>query len=86
MKNIGGLAGKEVIQLYVRDEVASITPPVKMLKGYSKIDLSAGETRLVQFNLTCQDLEFVGIEMERITEEGDFNLMVDTLKIPFYLK
>ena len=86
MKNTGVLAGKEVVQLYIRDEVASITPAVKMLKGYTKIDLSAGETRLVQFNLTCQDLEFVGIEMERITEEGDYTLMVDTLRMPFYLK
>lgn len=86
VKNTGGLAGKEVVQLYIRDEVASITPAVKMLKGYTKIDLSAGETRLVQFNLTCQDLEFVGIEMERITEEGDYTLMVDTLRMPFYLK
>tara|TARA_B100000768_G_scaffold86365_1_gene81391 strand:+ start:3689 stop:5959 length:2271 start_codon:yes stop_codon:yes gene_type:complete len=86
VKNIGGLAGKEVVQLYVRDEVASITPAVKMLKGYSKIDLAAGETRRVEFSLTCKDLEFVGIEMERISESGDFTLMLDTLRMPFYLK
>lgn len=86
VKNIGDLAGKEVVQLYVRDEIASISPPVKTLKGYSKIELIAGETRSVQFNLACEDLEFVGIQMDRITEPGDFTLMIDTLRKPFYLK
>ena len=85
VKNTGDVQGKEVVQLYIRDEVASIAPPVKVLRAYEKIDLSPGEVRKVEFKVTCSDLEFVGIDMKRITESGDFTLMVDTLKKPFYL-
>lgn len=77
--NTGQRAGKEVVQLYVSDIVASITPPVKRLRKFEKIALEAGQTRTVIFNLTPEDLAFVGQENEWITEPGEFQLQVGSL-------
>lgn len=74
--NTGKRAGEEVVQLYVRDLVASVTRPVKELKGFQKIMLQPGERRAVAFTLTERDLSFYRRDMTFGTEPGTFEIMV----------
>lgn len=74
--NKGQLAGEEVVQLYVRDEVASITRPIKELKGFKKIHLKAGESLTVTFDIKDEQLGFYDNQMNFMVEEGDFTFMV----------
>ena len=74
--NSGGRDGKEVVQLYIRDVVGSITRPVKELKGFQKISLKAGETKTVTFNITTNDLKFYNSNLKYDWEPGDFVIMV----------
>lgn len=76
VKNTGKYTGEEVVQLYVRDEVASITRPIKELKGFEKIELKAGESKTVTFNLKDQQLGFYDNEMKFRVEKGDFTIMI----------
>ncbi len=76
LRNIGKLAGEEVVQLYVRDPVASISRPVKELKGFQKMALNPGESRTVTFTLTPEDLKFYNSELKYDWEAGDFEVMV----------
>lgn len=84
--NTGDRAGKEAVQLYSRDLVASISPAVKQLRKFEKISLEPGESTTVNFELTEADLAFVNSENEWVTEAGDFTIQVDTLKTNFYLQ
>jgi beta-glucosidase len=72
----GSRDGKEVVQLYIRDVVGSITRPVKELKGFQKILLKAGETKTVTFNITANDLKFYNSNLKYDWESGDFVIMV----------
>ena len=83
VKNTGERAGKEVVQLYVRDEIASITPPVKRLRAFEKVDLAAGETQTISFQVPVLDLAFVGLENKWVVEPGDFTLQVGGLTKDF---
>ena len=74
--NSGSRDGKEVVQLYIRDLVGSITRPVEELKGFQKISLKAGETKTVAFNITPNDLKFYNGELKYDWESGDFVIMV----------
>jgi beta-glucosidase len=74
--NDGAKEGKEVAQLYIRDLVASITRPVKELKGFQKIALKAGESRKLTFTITAEDLKFYSNELKYDWEPGDFMIMV----------
>ncbi|HEY0674502.1 MAG TPA: glycoside hydrolase family 3 N-terminal domain-containing protein [Longimicrobiales bacterium] len=74
--NTGGRAGAEVVQLYLRDDVGSVTRPVKELRGFRKIELAAGEARAVQFQLTAQDLSMLDAALKRIVEPGSFTVWV----------
>ena len=74
--NTGDRSGKEVVQLYVSDLVASITPAVKRLRSFDKIQLDPGETKTVTFTLHPKDLAFVGKDNEWITEAGEFALHI----------
>ena len=74
--NTGDRAGDEVVQLYIRDQVSSVTRPVKELKGFRRVSLAPGERRTVTFRLTPDDLAFYGIDMERVVEPGRFTIMV----------
>jgi beta-glucosidase len=76
VKNTGSLAGEEVVQLYVRDLVGSVTRPVKELKGFQKIMLQPGETREVKFTLTEKELGFYRRDMTFGTEPGEYEIMV----------
>ena len=74
--NDGPRTGKEVVQLYIRDLVGSITRPVKELKGFQKIELQSGEIRQVTFDITPEDLKFYNSELRYDWESGDFMIMV----------
>ncbi|MGH7446840.1 MAG: glycoside hydrolase family 3 C-terminal domain-containing protein, partial [Longimicrobiales bacterium] len=74
--NTGARAGEEVVQLYVRDDVASVTRPVQELRGFTKIMLRPGEARTVTFRLGPDDLAFYDRGMQRVVEPGTFTVFV----------
>jgi beta-glucosidase len=75
VRNTGELAGDEVVQLYIRDEVSSVTRPVKELRGFKRLRLEAGETKTVEFALGPAELSFLNREMQRVVEPGTFRIM-----------
>ncbi len=88
--NKGKMAGKEVVQLYLRDLVASRTRPVKELKGFEMVELQPGETKDVTFNITNKMLEFYNANREWASEEGRFEVFIggnsrDVKSAEFYL-
>jgi beta-glucosidase len=90
VKNSGLVAGEEVVQLYIRDLVASITRPVRELKRFEKIHLKAGETKSIKFTLSTEDLIFYNSQSLPVWEPGDFDVFVGgsssaTLKTRFTL-
>lgn len=76
LTNNGKYDGKEVVQLYTRDLVGSITRPVKELKGFQKISLKAGESKDVTFTITEEDLKFYNSNLKFVAEPGDFKLFI----------
>ena len=74
--NTGKRDGAEVVQLYIRDLVGSITRPVKELKGFEKIFLKAGESKTVSFKITPDLLHFYDYDLNYVAEPGDFDLMI----------
>jgi len=74
--NTGKLDGTEVVQLYIRDLVGSVTRPVKELKGFERIFLKAGESKTVQFKITPEMLKFYNYDLQYIYEPGDFDVMI----------
>ena len=89
--NTGRRDGAEVVQLYIRDLVGSVTRPVKELKGFEKIFLKAGESRKVSFSITPELLKFYNYDLQFVCEPGDFDVMIggnsrDVKKARFLLK
>ena len=76
VKNTGAIEGKETVQLYIRDLVGSITRPVKELKGFNKIELAAGESKNVSFEITPELLKFYNSNLKYDWEAGEFEIMV----------
>jgi len=76
--NAGKLRGDEVVQLYIQDEVASVTRPVKELKDFRRIMLEPGETKNVSFSLPIERLVFYDKDMKLTVEPGKFKLFVGT--------
>jgi len=76
VKNTGKMAGDEVVQLYLNDEVSSVISWVKELRGFERINLAPGETKTVVFTLTPKELEMLDRNMKWIVEPGWFNVMV----------
>jgi beta-glucosidase len=74
--NTGSREGTEVVQLYIRDLVSSVTRPLKELKGFRKVSLEPGETKTVRLDITPESLEFYDIGMKYVVEPGDFEIMV----------
>jgi beta-glucosidase len=74
--NTGKVAGEEVVQLYTRDLVGSMTRPVKELKGFQKIMLQPGETKTVNFNINEELLKFYNRELKFVAEPGDFKVFI----------
>ena len=91
VSNAGKRNGAEVVQLYIRDRVGSVTRPVKELKGFQKIFLKAGESRRVSFRITADMLKFYNYDMKFVCEPGDFEIMIgcnsrDVKKTKFKLR
>ena len=78
LSNTGKYDGKEVVQLYIRDLVGSITRPVKELKGFQKVSLKAGESKTISFNISENDLKFYNSELKFVAEPGDFQVFIGT--------
>lgn len=76
--NTGNFDGKEVVQLYIRDLVGSVTRPVKELKGFQKIDLKKGAKQTVVFEIAAEDLKFYNSELQFVAEPGAFEVFVGT--------
>ena len=76
LTNAGKYDGAEVVQLYIRDVVGSVTRPVKELKGFQKIMLKAGETKTITFSITPNDLKFYNYDLKYDWEAGDFEIMI----------
>jgi len=86
VKNGGGRAGKEVVQLYLNERFASVTPPLKRLKRFAKVLLQPGESRQVSFELTSDDLSFIGADNKRVVEPGVFDVRIGGLQQTFEWK
>ena len=76
--NTGNYDGKEVVQLYIRDVVGSVTRPVKELKGFKKTFIKKGETQTVSFDISVEDLKFYNYDLDFVAEPGDFEVFVGT--------
>lgn len=76
--NSGKYDGKEVVQLYIRDVVGTVTRPVKELKGFQKVELKAGETKTISFIITPEDLKFYNYDLKYDWEPGEFQVMIGT--------
>ena len=74
--NKGTVDGKEIVQLYLRDVVGSVTRPLKELKGYEKLFLKAGESKNVRFKITPEMLRFYNYDIEYVYEPGEFDVMI----------
>lgn len=78
VKNSGNYDGKEIVQLYTRDLVGSITRPIKELKGFQKVEIKKGETKTVTFTITEEDLKFYNQNLDFVAEPGKFEVFVGT--------
>lgn len=86
VKNTGSRSGKETVILYLRDEVASLSPAGKRVKRFAKISLDPEQTKTLTFKLDRDDLSFIGINNRPVVEPGDFTVMVGGLSEKFTLK
>ena len=91
VKNTGKYDADEVVQLYIHDLSASISRPVKELKGFERISLKAGESRDVSFDIDTDMLKFYNSDLQYVAEPGDFEVMVggnsrDVQKVRFTLE
>jgi beta-glucosidase len=74
VRNVGGRDGDEVVQLYIRDMVASVTRPVRQLKGFARVFIAAGASRTVKFKLPSDALAFYDMNMKWVVEPGKFKI------------
>lgn len=74
--NTGSVAGKEVVQMYIRDVKASSSRPVRELKGFEKVLLQPGESREVSFEIGVDALSFWNQQMEYVAEPGEFRVYI----------
>lgn len=74
--NTGNRDGSEVVQMYVRDLVSSVTRPIKELKGFQKVSLQPGETKAVEFDITPESLAFYDVDMKYLVEPGEFEILI----------
>jgi beta-glucosidase len=81
--NTGDRPGKETVELYISDLVASVTPPVKTLRGFQKVDLKPQETQTLRFTLKPDDLSFIGRDNKPVVEPGEFRVQVGDLSLGF---
>ena len=74
--NTGQRQGTEMVQMYIRDLVSSVTRPVKELKGFERVSLQPGEEKTVAFEITPESLAFYDVNMKYVVEPGEFEIMV----------
>jgi beta-glucosidase len=90
VENQGDVAGQEIVQLYLSDLVATVTPPVRQLKRFRKVSLRPGQRQTVRFSLNWDDLAFIGRDNKPVVEPGEFKLSVGdfsvTVNVPEYEK
>ena len=86
VKNTGKISGKEVVQLYSRDHVATISPPLRELVRYNKISLEPGETKTVSFTVDIEELGFYNIDNVWVNETGQHSFYINNLESTFSLK
>lgn len=78
LTNAGNYDGAEVVQLYIRDMVGTITRPVKELKGFQKVMLKKGESKKITFDITPESLKFYNGDLKYDWEAGEFDIMIGT--------
>ncbi|HEX8922516.1 MAG TPA: fibronectin type III-like domain-contianing protein, partial [Pyrinomonadaceae bacterium] len=83
VRNTGRRAGDEIVQLYIRDLVSSVTRPVKELKDFRRVTLAPGESKTVTFIITPDKLSFLNLNMERVVEPGQFDIMIGTSSVKY---
>ncbi len=86
IKNVGKVDGDEVVQLYVNDVVSSVITPLKLLKGFKRISLKAGETKTVEFKLDFDSFKLLDKKFEWVVENGDFEIMIGSSSEDIKLK
>jgi beta-glucosidase len=86
VSNTGQREGKEVVQVYVGDLVASISPPGRRLRRFAKVDLAQGQSRTLTFKLRRDDLSFIGADNKSVLEPGEFEVKVGGLTQRFTLR
>ena len=86
VKNTGAREGKHAVELYTRDLFASVTPAMKRLRAFQKINLTAGASKQVTFTLDKNDLAFVNAQLKTVTEPGEFEVMIGDKKATFTYK
>ncbi len=86
LSNTGAYDGAEVVQLYIRDLVGHNTRPVKELKGFEKVFLKKGETKVVKFTVTTEDLKYYDNLLKHDWEAGEFDIMIGTNSADFKMK
>jgi len=86
IKNTGSRQGKETVLLYLHDVAASVTRPNKQLKAFKKVSLMPGQMEKLTFTLTPYDLSFIGVDLKRIVEPGEFSLMVGDESVNFWVE
>ncbi len=86
VRNTGGRAGMEVVQLYVSDLYASLAPDEKRLRGFEKITLQPGEAKTIEFKVSVKELAFVNTDNKRQVEAGEFKVQVGELTQDFEVK
>jgi beta-glucosidase len=83
VSNTGKRAGDEIVQLYIRDLVSSVTRPVMELKDFKRISLAAGESKIVEFTITPDKLSFLNLNMETVVEPGWFDVLVGSSSVKY---
>lgn len=86
LKNTGNRDGEEVVQLYIHDELASLSRPIMELKGFQRIALKKGEQKRVQFAISKEALEMYNLQMQKVVEPGNFRIMIGASSRDFRLK
>jgi beta-glucosidase len=83
VKNTGYRAGNEIVELYIRDVVSSVTRPVMELKDFKRVPLAPGESKTISFTITPDKLSFLDLNMQRVVEPGTFEIMVGASSIKY---
>lgn len=85
VRNIGDRPGKETVIVYLNDECGSLSRPVKQMKFFKKVTLNPGQSEIVSFQITQNDMSFINLKNQRIVESGFFNIYVQDLTVSFEL-